>query len=174
MGRLGRVFVSTPLQNTTPGAAFTRFPTASSPATTTASTGACAAATASLIQPIRLTGIFRAPRRSRHRIERERQGRHRSLSARPRRQSVADGKGSKAVTLHHEGLPGHYWFGAYYSPWQISQFGTDQKATNSYGFYWHADQMLWQEAAGGDQRPHLSATPSPSRRSKTSPSCPSR
>ena len=66
--------------------------------------------------------------------------------------SVADGKGGKAVTPPTmKGLPGHYWFGAYYSPWQFSQFGTDQKASNSYGFYWHADQMLWQEAPGSDQ-----------------------
>lgn len=66
--------------------------------------------------------------------------------------SVADGKSGKvAAPTVMKGLPGHYWFGAYYSPWQFSQFGTDQKASNSYGFYWHADQMLWQEAPGSDQ-----------------------
>ncbi|MCK9589876.1 MAG: carbohydrate porin [Terrimicrobiaceae bacterium] len=50
-----------------------------------------------------------------------------------------------------KGLPGHYWFGAYYSPWQFAQFGATDTATNSYGFYWHADQMVWQEAPGSDQ-----------------------
>jgi len=50
-----------------------------------------------------------------------------------------------------KGYPGHYWFGAYFSPWQFSQFGTTETATNSYGFYWHADQMVFQEAPGSDQ-----------------------
>ena len=50
-----------------------------------------------------------------------------------------------------KGLPGHYWFGAYYSPWQFAQFGTSDTATNSYGFYFHADQMVWQKAPGSDQ-----------------------
>lgn len=63
--------------------------------------------------------------------------------------ALSEGK-SVAVTPR-QGLPGHYWFGAYYSPWQFSQFGTDELATNSYGFYWHADQMVWQESPGSDQ-----------------------
>lgn len=50
-----------------------------------------------------------------------------------------------------KGLPGHYWFGAYWSPWEFSQFGTTEKTTNSYGFYWHLDQMVYQEAPGSDQ-----------------------
>ncbi len=49
------------------------------------------------------------------------------------------------------GLPGHYWFGAYWSPWDFPQFGSRQTATNSYGFYWHADQMIFQERLGSDQ-----------------------
>ena len=49
-----------------------------------------------------------------------------------------------------KGLPGHYWFGAYFSPWQYAQFGSTQTATNSYGFYWHADQMVWQKSPGSD------------------------
>ncbi len=75
----------------------------------------------------------------------------------PDGKSVATGKsvvsGKKAVTPRTEmkGLPGHYWFGAYFSPWQFSQFGSEEQATNSYGFYWHADQMVWQEAPGSDQ-----------------------
>lgn len=55
------------------------------------------------------------------------------------------------VEMVRKGLPGHYWFGFYYSPWQFAQFGTTDTATNSYGFYWHADQMVFQEAPGSDQ-----------------------
>ncbi len=50
-----------------------------------------------------------------------------------------------------EGLPGNYWFGAYWSPWEFSQFGTTETARNSYGFYWHADQMIFRESPGTDQ-----------------------
>ena len=49
------------------------------------------------------------------------------------------------------GLPGHYWFGAYYSTWEYAQFGSTQSAANAYGFYWHADQKIYQEAPGSDQ-----------------------
>jgi len=65
----------------------------------------------------------------------------------------SEGKTFKAVSPDTEmkGLPGHYWFGAYYSPWNFAQFGTSATATNSYGFYWHADQMVWQKSPGSDQ-----------------------
>ena len=49
------------------------------------------------------------------------------------------------------GLPGHYWFGAYYSTWEYAQFGSTQSAANAYGFYWHADQKVYEEAPGSDQ-----------------------
>jgi porin len=50
------------------------------------------------------------------------------------------------------GLPGHYWFGAYYSPWEgYTQFRTGDKVGDSYGFYVHGDQMVYREAAGSDQ-----------------------
>lgn len=69
--------------------------------------------------------------------------------------SMVSGKalseGKSVPVTQRKGLPGHYWFGAYYSPWQFSQFGTDEMARNSYGFYWHADQMVWQERPGSDQ-----------------------
>jgi len=68
--------------------------------------------------------------------------------------SVVDGKSSAKKTVvatEEKGMPGHYWFGAYWSPWEFQQFGTTEKATNSYGFYWHADQMVYQEAPGSDQ-----------------------
>ncbi|MFZ4775770.1 MAG: carbohydrate porin [Terrimicrobiaceae bacterium] len=65
----------------------------------------------------------------------------------------SEGKTFKAISPDTEmkGLPGHYWFGGYYSPWQFAQFGTTETATSSYGFYCHADQMIWQEAPGSDQ-----------------------
>lgn len=52
----------------------------------------------------------------------------------------------------HKGLPGHYWFGASYSPWTgYPKFGESELAGDSYGFYAHADQMVYQEHAGTDQ-----------------------
>ncbi len=67
--------------------------------------------------------------------------------------SIVATKSAKEVTPPSDlkGLPGHYWFGAYWSPWEFPQFGTTATATNSYGFYWHADQMIFQEAPGSDQ-----------------------
>lgn len=70
--------------------------------------------------------------------------------------SVVDGKSDaksfkETAPTVMKGLPGHYWFGAYYSPWQFAQFGTTDKTTNSYGFYWHADQMIYQESPGSAQ-----------------------
>ncbi len=66
--------------------------------------------------------------------------------------AVADGK-SKSIAAPDDmkGYPGHYWFGAYYSPWTFSQFGTDENTTDSYGFYWHMDQMIFQETPGSEQ-----------------------
>ncbi len=78
---------------------------------------------------------------------------------RPVTTSAADGKSttdqksfkSASVVPEMAGLPGHYWMGAYYSPWQFQQFGSDETASNSYGFYWHADQMVFQESPGSLQ-----------------------
>jgi len=66
----------------------------------------------------------------------------------------SEGKSFKAISPETEmkGLPGHYWFGAYYSPWTFQDIGNaGETVTNSYGFYWHADQMVWQESPGSDQ-----------------------
>lgn len=66
----------------------------------------------------------------------------------------SEGKNFKPVSPETEmkGLPGHYWFGAYYSPWTFQDIGkAGNTVTNSYGFYWHADQMIWQESPGSDQ-----------------------
>jgi porin len=70
--------------------------------------------------------------------------------------STVDGKSDaksfkESVPGEMKGLPGHYWFGAYFSPWDYAQFGSTETATNSYGFYWHADQMVFQESPGSDQ-----------------------
>ena len=66
--------------------------------------------------------------------------------------SAPDAKSFKApVATMMKGLPGHYWFGAYYSPWQFAQFGTSDTTSNSYGFYWHLDQMVFQEEPGSSQ-----------------------
>lgn len=67
----------------------------------------------------------------------------------------SDGKsdGKKAVAAPVvKGLPGHYWIGGSFSPWdKYAQFGKTEKTDNSYGFYAHADQMVYQEAPGSDQ-----------------------
>jgi porin len=63
-----------------------------------------------------------------------------------------DGKTGQATAADEmRGLPGHYWFGAYYSTWEYPQFGRTATAANAYGFYWHADQMVYQESPGNDQ-----------------------
>ncbi len=62
-----------------------------------------------------------------------------------------EAEGVEKVEGDMHGLPGHYWFGAYYSTWQYAQFGTTDTAPNAYGFYWHADQTVYQESPGSDQ-----------------------
>jgi porin len=47
-------------------------------------------------------------------------------------------------------LPGHYFIGGYWSNSDYSQFGTPVKTRTSYGFYAHADQMIYREAPGRD------------------------
>jgi porin len=65
---------------------------------------------------------------------------------------LSEGKTHHLVEdIDNRGLPGHYWFGAYFSPAEYSQFGSNDSTSNSYGFYWHADQMIWQETPGSDQ-----------------------
>ncbi len=68
---------------------------------------------------------------------------------------TADGKAVVSKNLapltEMKGLPGHYWMGAYYSSYQYSTFGSTSTESNSYGFYWHADQMVFQETPGSAQ-----------------------
>jgi porin len=66
-------------------------------------------------------------------------------------QSNTMGKKTFAPLTERKGLPGNYWVGAYYSSANYAQFGTEATAQNSYGFYWHADQMVYQESPGSDQ-----------------------
>jgi porin len=71
--------------------------------------------------------------------------------AREGRVTFSDGEDGATAEPEKRGLPGHYWFGGYYSSWSYEQFGTDNTAANAYGFYWHADQMVFQEDPGSDQ-----------------------
>lgn len=46
-------------------------------------------------------------------------------------------------------LEGHYWLGATYSPWKgYKQFLSKDLASNSYGFYAHGDQKVWESSPG--------------------------
>jgi porin len=60
-------------------------------------------------------------------------------------------KSFAADPLESKGYPGNYWFGFYFSPWSYPEFGSANSAANAYGFYWHADQMIFQESPGSDQ-----------------------
>ena len=55
-----------------------------------------------------------------------------------------------SITPVMSGLPGHYFIGGYWSNSDYSQFGTPMKTRISYGFYAHADQMVYREAPGSD------------------------
>jgi porin len=50
-----------------------------------------------------------------------------------------------------KGLPGHYWFGFTYSEWELYRRFNGGFEDHSYGFYVHADQMVYQETTGSDQ-----------------------
>ena len=58
----------------------------------------------------------------------------------------------KAISTHGtKGVPGHYWLGFTYSSWELYQRFGGGFQDNSYGFYAHADQMIYQEAPGSDE-----------------------
>lgn len=60
-----------------------------------------------------------------------------------------DSKGADVIAM--KGYPGHYWIGFTYSEWDLyPRFGGGFE-NRSYGFYVHADQMVYQEAPGSDQ-----------------------
>jgi len=64
--------------------------------------------------------------------------------------AVATGKDAKSV-ITQSGLKGHYFIGGYWSSWDYPQFGQSGTTPNSYGFYAHGDQMLYQETPGSTQ-----------------------
>jgi porin len=60
--------------------------------------------------------------------------------------------GKTVVSPKLKGLPGHYWLGVTYSEWDgYQRFDGTGTEDTSYGFYAHADQMIYQEAPGSDQ-----------------------
>jgi porin len=56
-----------------------------------------------------------------------------------------------AAPVAMKGLPGHYWFGTTFSQWDFYPRFKGGFEDHSYGFYAHADQMIYQERSGGDQ-----------------------
>lgn len=67
-------------------------------------------------------------------------------------QQASSPDGKTVVPQVMKGLPGHYWVGASLAPWNgFNQFGSAEKAGNSYGFYVHGDQMVYQKTPGSDQ-----------------------
>jgi len=68
---------------------------------------------------------------------------------RPVYDEPADSKTTVAPVM--KGYPGHYWIGFTYSEWDLyPRFGGGFE-DNSYGFYVHGDQMVYQETQGSDQ-----------------------
>lgn len=61
--------------------------------------------------------------------------------------SVPTAQSAEDTQLDKNRLEGHYWFGSTFSPWKgYTQFNSSALASNSYGFYFHADQRVWEEA----------------------------
>jgi porin len=63
---------------------------------------------------------------------------------------VKEGKETAAPPVL-KGMPGHYWFGITYSQWDLYPKFLGGLEDHSYGFYAHADQMIYQERPGSDQ-----------------------
>ena len=62
------------------------------------------------------------------------------------------GSGKDGAEVEMKGLPGNYHVGASLSPWNgYREFGTGRKVSDSYGFYVHGDQMVYQEQPGSDE-----------------------
>ena len=60
-----------------------------------------------------------------------------------------DSKSIEPVVM--KGMPGHYWIGFTYSQWDLYPRFAGGFEDHSYGFYVHADQMIYQESPGTDQ-----------------------
>jgi porin len=63
--------------------------------------------------------------------------------------AMRDGKTTEAFEM--KGMPGHYWIGFTYSQWDFYPRFDGGFENHSYGFYAHADQMIYQDAPGSDQ-----------------------
>ena len=59
--------------------------------------------------------------------------------------------GKRTVSIAGKGLPGHYSLGFTYSQWDFYPRFLGGFEDHSYGFYAHADQMIYQEEPGSDQ-----------------------
>lgn len=68
---------------------------------------------------------------------------------RPVSSMTGDSKTSQPATM--KGYPGHYWIGFTYSEWDLYERFGGGFEDRSYGFYVHADQMVYQETPGSDQ-----------------------
>lgn len=65
--------------------------------------------------------------------------------------ALIEGESESPQGAATKGYPGHYWIGFTYSEWDLyPRFGGGFE-DRSYGFYVHADQMVYQEAPGSDQ-----------------------
>ena len=65
---------------------------------------------------------------------------------------TTDEAGKDGGTTELRGLPGHYHIGGSISPWNgYTEFGSGRQVSNSYGFYVHGDQMVYQERPGSDE-----------------------
>jgi len=64
--------------------------------------------------------------------------------------NATDDKKSMTALLT-EGLPGHYWVGVTYSGWDLYKRFEGGYEDHSYGFYAHADQMVYQETPADGQ-----------------------
>jgi porin len=58
---------------------------------------------------------------------------------------------AKSSPVTSKGMPGHYWLGATFSQWDLYQKFSGGFLDHSFGFYAHADQMVYREAIGSDQ-----------------------
>ena len=58
--------------------------------------------------------------------------------------------GKRTVSIASKGLPGHYSLGFTYSQWDFYPRFLGGFEDHSYGFYAHADQMIYQEEPGSD------------------------
>jgi porin len=67
-------------------------------------------------------------------------------------QSVRNGRDGKSPSAPvMQGMAGHYWFGFTFSQWDLYQRFGGGFEDHSYGFYAHADQVIYQETPGSDE-----------------------